>query len=104
MVHAMLLGVLLAIDPAKSGSSFGVSHIFVDRVTGTVPVTGGTIEIPDGRALPTRVEGTLAPTRFKTDEPDRDAALQGPDWFDTKRFPTWAFTSTKIVATAKGFT
>jgi polyisoprenoid-binding protein YceI len=104
MLHVMIFGALLAIDPAKSSASFSVSHIFVDRVTGTVPVTGGTIDVADGGTVPTRVDATLDPTRFKTDEPDRDAALQGLDWFDTKRFPTWTFASTKIVATAKGFT
>jgi polyisoprenoid-binding protein YceI len=104
MLHAMIFGVLLAIDPAKSVSTFTVTHIFVDHVTGTVPVTAGTIDVPDGTTIPTHVDATLDPTRFKTDEPDRDAALQGPDWFDTKRFPTWTFTSTKIVPTTKGFT
>lgn len=104
MVYALALGALLAIDPVKSGSSFSVAHIFIEHVTGTVPVTGGTIHVPDGSAVPTHVEATLDPTRFKTDEPDRDAALQGPDWFDTKRFPTWTFTSTKITPAASGFT
>jgi polyisoprenoid-binding protein YceI len=103
-MHALILGALLAIDPSKSIATFSVTHIFVEHVTGTVPIVSGSIDVPDGSTIPTHVEATLDPTRFKTDEPDRDAALQDPDWFDTKRFPTWTFASTKIVPTAKGFT
>lgn len=102
-MHALVLGALLSIDPGKSLSTFSVAHIFVERVTGTVPIVSGTIDVPDGSTIPTHVEATLDPTRFRTDEPDRDAALQGPDWFDTKRFPTWTFISTKIVPSARGF-
>lgn len=101
---AFILGVLLAIDPSRSSAQFTVKHIFVDTVTGTVPIVSGTIDIPDGAAIPTRVEATLDPTGFKTDEPDRDASMQTLQWFDTKRFPVWTFVSTSIVPTAKGFT
>ncbi len=103
-MFALILGALFSIDPAKSMATFSVTHIFVEHVTGTVPIVSGSVDLPQGAAIPTRVEATLDPTRFKTDEPDRDAALQGPDWFDTKNFPTWMFTSTKIVPSAKGFT
>ena len=100
----MILGVLLAIDPGKSSATFSVSHIFVERVEGTVPIVTGTIDLPDGSTVPTRVEATLDPTRLHTDEPDRDAALRGSQWFDTERFPIWTFASTMIVTTAAGFT
>jgi polyisoprenoid-binding protein YceI len=103
-MHALLLGALLAIDPVKSSVQFTVKHIFVDTVTGTVPIVSGTVDVADGTAIPTLVEATLDPTRFKTDEPDRDAAMQTPQWFDTKRFPVWTFVSTSILPTAKGFT
>ena len=39
----------------------------------------------------------LDATRISTDEPDRDHALESPDFFDAKKFPTWTFSSTKIV-------
>jgi polyisoprenoid-binding protein YceI len=103
MLH-LLLGVVFAIDPAHSKAQFSVQHIFVERVTGTVPIVSGTIDVPSGSSIPTRVCAVLDPTRFHTDEPDRDAAMQTPQWFDTKRFPTWSFTSTNIVPNGKGFT
>ncbi|MGB6985028.1 MAG: YceI family protein [Candidatus Aquilonibacter sp.] len=103
MLH-LALAALLAIDPAKSTVTFSVQHIFVEHVTGTVPIVSGTIDLPDGSLVPTSVTAVLDPKKFHTDEPDRDAAMQTPDWFDTPKFPTWTFTSTKITPTANGFT
>ncbi len=42
--------------------------------------------------------------RLHTDDSDRDAALTGSDWFDTKTYPTWTFQSTKITPAPGGFT
>ena len=103
MLH-LAIAALLAIDPAKSTATFSVQHIFVEHVTGTVPIVSGTIDLPDASLVPTSVTAVLDPKKFHTDEPDRDAAMQTPDWFDTPKFPTWTFTSTKITPTANGFT
>ncbi len=100
----MLLGVVLSIDSGKSTATFSVSHIFVERVEGTVAIAAGTIDLPEGSTVPTRGVATLDASRLHTDEPDRDAALRGSQWFDVARFPTWTFTSTTIVPTASGFT
>ncbi|MGA8535457.1 MAG: YceI family protein [Candidatus Tumulicola sp.] len=88
------------IDPAGSKATFDVSHIYVERVTGTVPIVSGTVELAEGSATPVSVTAVLDPTRIKSGDDDRDAALQGPDWFDVKRFPTWTFASTRITATS----
>ncbi len=44
------------------------------------------------------MNAVLDATKIATGEPDRDGSLQSPDFFDTKKFPTWTFTSTKIEA------
>ncbi len=102
MLH-MLLGVLLTIDPAHSKATFSVQHIFVDRVTGTVPILSGTIDVPAGSTIPTHVTAVLDPKKIETGESDRDGVLQTPDWFDTPKYPTWTFVSTAIAPTATGF-
>jgi polyisoprenoid-binding protein YceI len=102
MLH-LALAALLAIDPAKSTATFSVQHIFVEHVTGTVPIVSGSIDLPEGSLVPISVTAVLDPKKFHTDESDRDAAMQTPDWFDTTKFPTWTFTSTKITPTANGF-
>ena len=83
------------IDVKHSRAQFSVQHVFVERATGTVPILSGTVTLGES-TLPTSVAATLDATRITTDEPDRDAALESPDWFDAKRYPTWDFKSTSI--------
>lgn len=86
----------VAIDAAHARVTFTVTHIYVQHVTGTVPLVAGTITLPPGGTVPTAVSATFDATRVETGDQDRDADLQGPDWFDTKRFPAWTFVSTAI--------
>jgi polyisoprenoid-binding protein YceI len=93
-----------AIDGAKSAAQFSVQHVFVSRVTGTVPIVSGTVSLTPGDVIPVSVNAVLDATKLHTDEPDRDASLRSGDYFDTKAFPTWTFVSTKItLAGAKTF-
>ncbi len=103
MLCSLLLGVLFAIDPAKSAVHFSVEHIFVEHVTGSVPVVRGTIDIPSGSGVPAKIDAVLDATRIKTGDDDRDGVLQTADWFDTETYPTWTFTSTRIVDAPDGF-
>jgi polyisoprenoid-binding protein YceI len=88
-----------AIDPAKSSATFGVQHIFVERVTGSVPIASGEVELSPGSPIPLSFSAVLDPTRMDSGDRDRDASLESADYFDTKKFPTWTFASTKIVPT-----
>jgi len=90
------------IDPRKSKAQFSVAHVFVETVTGSVPVVSGTLVLTPGSVVPASISAVLDPTRIKTGEEDRDGALQTADWFDTKRFPTWTFASTKITPGTSG--
>lgn len=93
------------IDGADSKAAFSVDHIYVERVNGTVPIASGTLVLPMGSVIPAEVAATLDASRIKTGDDDRDASLQGPDWFDVKRFPTWTFESTRITpSSATAFT
>jgi polyisoprenoid-binding protein YceI len=87
------------IDAAKSSAQFSIEHIFVERVTGTVPILSGSVTVPPGASLPTGVTAVLDATRISSGDRDRDRSLESPDYFDTKNFPTWTFTSTKVVST-----
>jgi polyisoprenoid-binding protein YceI len=87
------------IDAAKSTAQFSIEHIFVDRVTGTVPIVSGSVTTAPGSPMPLAVTAVLDPARIKTDEPDRDAALSGPDYFDAKNYPTWTFSGKKVTVT-----
>lgn len=85
------------IDPARSHARFGVQHIWVERVTGSVPIVSGTVMLAAGSRIPTAVHAILDAARIETGEPDRDRSLESADFFDVQRYPRWSFTSTRIV-------
>jgi polyisoprenoid-binding protein YceI len=97
-MHAFILAQVLslAIDPAKSKATFSVSHVFVERVTGTVPIVGGTVALPPDSPIPLSISAELDPSKIASGDRDRDASLAGPDFFDVKADPSWTFASTKI--------
>jgi polyisoprenoid-binding protein YceI len=89
------------IDTAHSKAHFAVAHALIADVRGTVPIVGGSVTF-EGAALAMRIEATLNPRGLTTDEPDRDQELQGVDWFDTARYPTWSFLSTRTAQRSDG--
>ena len=86
-----------AIDIAKSSAQFSVAHIWVERVTGTVPILSGSVTLLPGSLIPRGANAVLDATRIATGEPDRDRSLESPDFFDAAQFPRWTFASTRIV-------
>lgn len=91
-----------AVDVARSHAGFAVAHLYLTKVTGTIAIAGGVVVFADGSAVPTSITATLDPRHVDTGNGDRDDDLQGPDWFDTRRFPLWTFASTSIAPGANG--
>jgi polyisoprenoid-binding protein YceI len=85
-----------AIDTVKSKATFSVQHVFVEHVSGTVPIASGTVVLPPDSAIPVSLSAVLDPSRVATGDRDRDASLVSSDFFDVKAYPTWTFESTKI--------
>lgn len=86
-----------AIDLVRSHASFTVQHIWVEHVSGNVPIVSGSVMLVAGSGIPTSAQAVLDATRIDTGEPDRDRSLQSADFFDAQRYPRWTFTSTRIV-------
>lgn len=84
------------IDASASQVRFSARHVYIDTVSGSVPISEGFVLLGAHSAVPEAVRVTLDATRFASGDDDRDSNLQGPDWFDTKRFPTWTFVSSVI--------
>jgi polyisoprenoid-binding protein YceI len=107
IVALLILGTLHAasaqttetrdLDPVKSKAQFAIQHIFVDRVSGTIPIVSGSIDLAEGSLIPVKATAVLDPGKMNTGDRDRDGSLESPNYFDTKTFPAWTFTSTKIV-------
>jgi polyisoprenoid-binding protein YceI len=90
---------LRAIDAAKSSAQFSVAHIWVERVTGTVAILSGAVSLQPGSLIPQSATAVLDASHITTGEPDRDRALESPDFFDAAKFGRWTFTSTRILPT-----
>src|SRR5271154_1783853 len=84
------------IDPVHSSAEFGVKHFGLANVKGEIPIKTGTIVLAEGKDIPSHVEAILDVSGLDTKNSNRDADLKSPDWFDTTKYPTIAFTSTKI--------
>jgi len=89
-----------AVDTATSKVGFSISHVFVERVNGTVPIASGSVSFASDSPIPASIAVTLDATKVSTGDPDQTGCIQSPDYFDVKKFPMWTFTSTKI--TPKG--
>ena len=63
------------IDTPKSVARFSVQHIWVERVTGTVPIVSAAVTLAAGSVIPTSVTAVLDPARIATGEPDRARSL-----------------------------
>jgi polyisoprenoid-binding protein YceI len=87
-----------AIDLAQSRAQFSVSHIWVEHVTGTIPIVDGSVTLAPGSLVPTAATASFDPAKVSTGEPDRDRSLASPDFFDAQKYPRWAFASTSIVS------
>lgn len=85
-----------AIDTTKSKATFTVTHVFVEHVSGQVPIQSGSIVLQPNSLIPVSASAVLDPGKVSSGDPDRDASLRSPDFFDAEKFPTWTFVSTKI--------
>lgn len=90
-----------AIDVARSRATFTISHVFVEHVSGSIPIISGTVTLRPGSAIPVSVVAVLNPGKVSSGDPDRDASLASPDFFDARKFPTWTFASSKITPHGK---
>jgi polyisoprenoid-binding protein YceI len=89
------------VDLARSTASFVVGNLG-RKAHGTVPITGGTVEVgADGALL--AVHGTLDLGSIDTGIAKRDLDLRKPALLDLDRHPTTTFTATSASPVAGGW-
>jgi len=86
-------------DPAHSAAHFSVRHMMVSTVRGEFGKISGWVKLDPSDPSRTLVEASIDTSSINTREPQRDAHLKSPDFFDVAKFPTIDFTSTRIVKT-----
>jgi len=85
------------IDPAHSSLTFGVRHMMVATVRGSVGGLAGTLEFDPERPEKGAIEVTADAGTVTTGEAGRDGHLRSADFFDAATYPEIRFRSTKIV-------
>jgi polyisoprenoid-binding protein YceI len=89
------------IDPAHTAVEFSVRHMMVSTVKGQFEKVKGTLELDDKDVTKSKVEVTVDLDSVNTHEPKRDGHLKSADFFNTAKFPTATFKSTKVQKAGK---
>jgi polyisoprenoid-binding protein YceI len=85
------------VDASHSKVGFAVKHMGIATVRGEFTDFEGVLEISDDLSS-AKARGTVRTASVDTNEPQRDAHLRSPDFFDAETFPELAFESTSIEA------
>ena len=84
------------IDPAHTQVEFAVRHLMISTVRGRFSDVSGSVSVPDGDFSRAEVEATIGVGSIDTREPQRDAHLVSPDFFDAQQFPSLHFKSRRV--------
>src|SRR5437667_12629597 len=84
------------IDPAHSLASFSAKHMMFTTVRGRFKVLSGQLHIDEQNLMNSSVDAKVDVESIDTGDPNRDAHLRSPDFFDAEKYPTLNFKSIKI--------
>jgi polyisoprenoid-binding protein YceI len=87
---------LWKIDPVHSNAQFKVKHMMISNVKGEFTAVNGTLRLNDNDSTRSHVEASIDASSINTRDPQRDAHLKSPDFFNVEQFPTLTFKSTRI--------
>ena len=90
------------IDPVHTTAEFKVKHMMISNVKGQFTAVSGVINLDEADITNSRVEASIDAASITTREPDRDAHLKSPDFFDVEKHPTLSFFSTRVTHKADG--
>jgi polyisoprenoid-binding protein YceI len=93
-----------AIDPAHSTVEFSVRHMMVATVKGRFSGVQGTIIDVADDPNQSSVQVNIDPATVSTGDPQRDAHLRGPDFFDAEKYPAITFQSRRVEGSREEFT
>ena len=85
-----------SIDPVHTTIGFSVRHMMVANVRGEFQRVTGKVLYDAKRPAATQVQAEVPADSVSTREPQRDAHLRSPDFFDVERHPTLSFRSTGV--------
>ena len=84
------------LDPVHSSAEFKVRHMMIANVKGLFTGISGVLHFDEADISKSYVEATIDAASISTREPQRDAHLKSPDFFDVGKYPTLSFQSTHV--------
>ena len=90
------------IDPVHSSAQFKVKHMMISNVKGEFTGITGSLKFDGENVAQSSVDASIDATTINTREPQRDAHLKSPDFFDVEKFPTLTFKSTGVSKKGNG--
>ena len=84
------------IDPVHSNATFSVKHAMVATVRGQFKVISGTLEIDEEHPENSSIAAQAETASIDTRDTNRDAHLRSADFFESEKYPTISFKSTKV--------
>ena len=85
-----------AIDAAHSHVEFAVKHLMISTVRGRFGDVQGTVTADDTTFRDAVVDIRIGVASIDTRQADRDTHLRSADFFETDKFPTMTFQSTRV--------
>ena len=84
------------IDPSHSAVTFSVKHMMFSTVRGQFNVLSGHLHIDEQHPENSWVDAQVDASSVDTRDDRRDGHLKSPDFFETEKYPTITFKSTRI--------
>ena len=90
------------LDSPHSVAEFKVKHMMISNVKGHFSKISGKLTLDEANLANSRVEATIDAASIETRDPQRDAHLKSPDFFDVEKFSTLSFKSTRVSRIGEG--
>ena len=90
------------IDPAHSVVEFKVRHMMISNVKGQFTVITGSMTLDPKDITKSRIEASVDAASINTRDPQRDAHLKSPDFFDVEKYPKLTLASTRVERKSEG--
>lgn len=84
------------IDPSHTSVNFGISHLGFSTYQGRFNTIAGNLEFDAKAPEKSSIVVTIDAASIDTNHAELEGKLKSADWFDTAKFPTATFTSTKV--------
>src|SRR5262245_41374512 len=84
------------LDPSHAVAEFKVKHLMISNVKGQFAALKAVLKLDESDITRSKVEASIETASIDTREPQRDAHLKSPDFFDVEKFPALTFHSTGI--------